>query len=188
MKLNEQELIHLERIMQSLADGIDPTSGITFSDDTILNSDILKKSFLQTSKIFQHLIKSGLSIVPPGKREAYKSPFHIFPDEIDNINLSNEPISISKLTWLINTAVDNPHVKRLKATEITHWLVLQGYLEIKELDDGSTYKIPTEQGTTLGITSEVKTNSKGIEYVLNLYSMHAQKYIVDNINSITGWS
>ena len=51
MKLNEQELIQLERIMQMLSEGKDPTSGIMFSNDTILNSDVLKKAFCQASEI-----------------------------------------------------------------------------------------------------------------------------------------
>ncbi len=187
MKLNEQELIQLERIMQMLSEGKDPTSGIMFSNDTILNSDVLKKAFFQASEIFQHLIRCGAPIVPSGRRGEYKSPFHIFPDEAEKIRLSEESVSISKLTWLINSVVDNPHAKKLKATEITYWLLQNGFLEMKESEEGDIYKIPTERGCALGITSIVKTNSKGIEYALNLYSKDAQTYIVSNINIITGW-
>ena len=187
MKLNEQELIHLERIMQMLSEGKDPTSGIVFSNDTILNSDVLKKSFLQTREIFQYLIRCGAPTVPSGRRGEYKSPFHIFPDEADNIHLSDEPVSISKLTWLINSVVNRPHVKKLKATDITFWLLQNGFLEEKESDDGDTYKTPTERGCALGITSIMKTNSNGIEYALNLYSKDAQKFIVSNINTVTKW-
>ena len=187
MKLNEQELIQLERIMQMLSEGKDPTSGIIFSNDTILNNDVLKKSFSQAREIFQHLLKCGVPFVPSGKRGEYKSPFHIFPNEADKISLSDEPVSISKLTWLINSAVDNPHTKKLKATEITYWLLQNGFLENKESEDGDIYKMPTEQGYALGITSIVKTNSKGMEYALNLYSKDAQMFVVSNINIITGW-
>lgn len=133
------------------------------------------------------MIRCGAPIVPSGRQGEYKSPFHIFPDEADKISLSDEPISISKLTWLINSVVDNPHAKKLKATEITYWLLQNGFLEMKESEDGDIYKIPTERGCALGITSIVKTNSKGIEYALNLYSQDAQKYIVSSINTITGW-
>lgn len=187
MKLNEHELIQLERIMQMLSEGKDPTSGIAFSNDTLLNSDVLKKSFSQASEIFQYLIRCGIPIVPSGRRGEYKSPFHIFPDETEKIRLSEDPISVSKLTWLINSVVDNPHAKKLKATEITYWLLQNGFLETKESEAGDIYKIPTERGCALGITSTVKVNSKGIEYALNLYSKDAQTYIVSNINTITGW-
>jgi len=187
MKLNERELIHLERIMQMLSEGKDPTSGIIFSNDTILNSDVLKRSFSRASEIFQHLIRCGAPTVPSGRRGEYKSPFHIFPDEAEKIRLSDEAVSISKLTWLINSVVDNPHAKKLKATEITFWLLQNGFLETKESKDGDIYKMPTERGCSLGITSIVKTNSKGIEYALNMYSKEAQTYIVSNINTITGW-
>lgn len=187
MKFNEQELIQLERIMQMLSEGKDPTSGIVFSNDTILNSNVLKKSFSQASEIFRHLIRCGSPVVPSGRRGEYKSPFHIFPDEAEKISLSDEPVSISKLTWLINSVVDNPHSKKLKATEITFWLLQNDFLETIESDDGDIYKIPTERGCALGITSIVKTNSRGIKYALNLYSKDAQTYIVSNINSITGW-
>lgn len=187
MKITEQELIQLERIMQMLSEGIDPTSGILFPNDTILNSFSLKKAFTETSEILQYLIQSGATFVTPSGHKAYKMPFHFVDGEDYDIPLSDSPISVSKLTWLINSSVASYDIKKIKATEITYWLVQKGYLQIEISGDNNAYKIPTEKGISLGISSIIKTNSAGLQYSLNLYSIEAQKFILDNINSITGW-
>lgn len=180
MKPNKQKMIHLEGIMHTLAQGKDPTSGVSFPEDTILNNTVLKDAFQEVSEVLKYFIAPDES-----SRKRYKSPFFLSQEASYSIALSDEPISVSKLTWSINAAVNDPSIRRLKATEITYWLTLQGFLELHQADDGNTYKMATEIGTALGISSTIKANSAGSEYALNLYSKEAQMFIIRHINLIT---
>lgn len=171
--------------MQELSNGVDPTSGITFEKDTILNNATLKRAFAATNELLKDLIQSEKTLVS-GK--GYKMQFHLFPSDVERIEVSEAPIPVSKLAFLINNIGNNPEMKRLKATQITFWLTCNGYLRIEDSDAEHPYKIPTEAGSALGISCEIKRNAVGQKYAVNYYSAKAQEYIISNINQITGYS
>ena len=49
--------------------------------------------------------------------------------------------------------------------------------------DGKTSKLPTEQGSNIGISTEVRTGQRG-EYTVVVYNKEAQAFIVDNLEAI----
>ena len=49
--------------------------------------------------------------------------------------------------------------------------------------DGKTTKRPTEQGNSIGISTEVRTGQRG-EYTVVVYNKEAQTFIVDNLEAI----
>lgn len=187
MIIDYKKIENLQGIMYDLSNGIDPTSGMSFQDDTILNNVILKHAFATTSEILKDIIHSGQRRISKTNLP-YKSPFHLFPDEIDNICFSEKPITISKLTYLINEVGQNRCMKKLKATDLTYWLTQQDYLEIVDFDEENPYKKPTQEGAMLGISYEIRTNSRDIQYSVNYYSLSAQQFIVSKINEISGYS
>ena len=118
--------------MESLSHGIDPTSNIEFPDDTILNSNILKLYFSEAAELFA-LLEANIDKVSHlklGNAVSRKIPFHLDPNEIKNIRLSDEPITISRFVFLINETCHHQDMKKLKATQITAWLVAHDYAEI----------------------------------------------------------
>ena len=72
-------------------------------------------------------------------------------------------------------------MKKLKATQITAWLVAHDYLEEIEVNDGDACKTSTEQGQKIGITSFKKQNSRGNEYITNMYNRGAQEFILNTV-------
>ena len=56
MIIDYKKIENLQGIMQDLSNGIDPTSGISFQDDTILNNVVLKHAFATTSEILKDII------------------------------------------------------------------------------------------------------------------------------------
>lgn len=187
MKLDREQLMYLQTIMQELSNGVDPTSGITFEKDTVLNNITLKKAFAATSELLKGLARSEKVFASSKAGEGYKMQFHLFPSDVERIEVSETPITISKLAFLINSVGNNSGMKRLKATQITFWLTCNGYLQIEDSDEEHPYKIPTEAGVALGISYEIKRNAAGVKYAVNYYSPKAQKYIISNINQITGY-
>ena len=187
MIIDYKKIENLQGIMQDLSHGIDPTSGMCFQDDTILNNVVLKHAFATTSEILKDIIHSGPRRVSK-VNSSYKPPFHLFPDEINKICFSDKPITISKLTHLINEVGQDRCMKKLKATDLTYWLTQQGYLEVVDIDEENPYKRPTQEGMALGISYEIRTNSMDIQYSVNFYSLSAQKFIASKINEISGYS
>ena len=70
---------------------------------------------------------------------------------------------------------------QLKATAITSWLMIHGFLKKICLSDGTDCKIATDQGTNIGIITEKKNNANDVEYYINYYNEKAQRFIIDNV-------
>ena len=49
--------------------------------------------------------------------------------------------------------------------------------------DGKTTKVPTAAGNETGITTAIRNNARG-EYTAVVYDINAQRFIVDNIESV----
>lgn len=135
--------------------------------------------------------RSGLPVVrgnidainnlPLRKATNQKLPFHIDNTELENIQLSDTPITISKFVFSINEVYHRQDMKKLKATQITSWLTKQGYLEEIETKDRCICKIATAHGEKIGITSIKKVNSRGEEYITNMYDRDAQKFVLTHV-------
>ena len=97
-------------------------------------------------------------------------------------NFSEIPLTVSNIAEKINLLKENESEIRLKATDITNWLLSINVLEVVVTDTGN-YKLPSEIGIKLGISVE-KRNKNGKKYSIALYNKEAQKFIIDNINAI----
>lgn len=183
MKLDVENIVALQTVMKSLSQGMDPTSNIAFPDDTILNSKILQSYFLDAYEIFDLLRRNidAINNLPLRKAANQKLPFYIDSTELENIQLSDTPITISKFVFSINEIYHRQNMKKLKATQITSWLTEQGYLEEIETRDGCVCKIVTACGEKIGITSMKKVNSRGEEYITNMYDRDAQKFVLTHV-------
>lgn len=176
------DLVKMREYAIALSNGIDPTSGIEIPEDTILNSKQLNTYFRQVSEFLDTTIKLGKNVAM--KKTNGKYDFRITEDNKQNIVISNTPLSISEFTYNINILVNTEYMRKIKVVEITNWLLKNGFLEIISDEDNNDYKIATEKGKSVGITSIQKCSEYGREYPVNLYDSSAQKYIIENINSM----
>ena len=183
MKLDAENMVVLKAVMKSLSEGVDPTSNIAFPDDTILKSKLLQSCFASAYEIFDYLERNVdiINTMPPRKAANQKLPFSIGNDEFQNIQLSDTPITISKFVFFINAVCHRNNMKKLKATQITSWLTAQGYLEEIETKDGCICKSATAHGEKIGITPVKKINSRGEEYITNMYNRDAQEFILSHV-------
>ncbi|MDF2587407.1 MAG: hypothetical protein K0S41_1248 [Anaerocolumna sp.] len=180
----QTDLLRTKSYLDKLATGIDPITNLTFPNDTILNNKQLSSFFHETSNLIKEiLIKNGGEVQKTSVKR--KFPFYITSEQCNEIELSERPIAISKLTYSINAVTNNTNTKKLRATDITSWLLNRGYLKmIYKHDNG--FKTPTDKGKDIGITSTTRINNYDEEYIVNEYSIEAQKYIIANLNAISG--
>lgn len=183
MKFDIENIIVLGTIMKSLSMGVDPTSNTPFPNDTLLNSNLLKNCFKETAEILGFIEKNidAMNDLPHKKVTNQKEPFFIMDHEIKSVPLSDAPITVSKFVFAINEVCKRSEMKKLRATQITSWLMTQGYLEEIASSDGVLCKSATKHGRELGITSVKKTNSRDEEYIINLYNKSAQEFILQQV-------
>ena len=179
--MKQEDLIMLKENLELLASGQDPKTGY-FVEDTILNSAFNKRVLKDAAYIIDQLIKVDFNPTHIDKRK--KLNFYISPEEREKIEISNEPIPISVLTYKINEHVDNTKMKKLKASQITSWLMKEGYLTEFEAEDGKIFKILTSKSAAIGISAQDRKSEYGRTYKVNLYNAQAQCFIIENLDSI----
>lgn len=183
--MNLVDIRRLNDSMDKLAHGIDPITNMKFSEDTILNNRLLQELFNETRDVLQKLL-DGRFIKSDYKRP-HKDIFHIeYTDGLANAIIFKENVTISKFVYRINENIHTDMMKKLRAMEVTGWLVQEGYLEFKN-NDNFDYKVATKQGNSIGITTVIKENANRESYAVNLYDTNAQIFLLKNMNRITGY-
>ena len=117
---------------------------------------------------------------PDGKG---KLPFYISPEQLMGYEYSDTPIAVSEITHRINELVNDDRRKKLKATDITDWLLSIGILKIVEAN-GKQYKLPTYEGVKLGLSTERRDREDGERYYITLYDRKAQGFVIDNLDAV----
>lgn len=170
MHYNFETILKISRALQN---GIDPVTGQKFSEDTVLNSPAIKKYCQDVEEVvrnYQEMVKK--TTAKP------KKPFSIKEDRLREFQYSEVPISLSKICFQINTLRDDG-TKPIRASDMARRLCEEGYLsEITE--DG--HRVPTEEGTRIGISCEERELKDGKRIVVNIYDVRAQKMVIEALN------
>ncbi len=109
-----------------------------------------------------------------------KLPFVITREQLGKFQFSDEPISVSVITFRINSLVTDANRKKLRSSEITDWLILAEMLALVEIS-GNRYKFPTKKGEALGLSVERREAESGELYDVVVYNRAAQEFIIDNL-------
>lgn len=177
-----EKLLELQANVDLLVKGVDPQSKLEIKTDTILTSNYNKRLLSEVSALIDNVMKSNINLSKVDRRTKYL--FFISPDEKAKIPISSSPIAISTFVYTINEHIDSAEMKKLRATQITHWLFKKGYLSEVEHEDGKTFKVLTEKSASIGMSAENKTNAFGRNYDVNLYNANAQKFILDHLDEM----
>lgn len=180
--MNELEIMQRAKMyMDKLANGINPLTDQPASDSDCINQVKISRCFFYVSDVLRRLIENGGII---GKTvKVKKQPFAISHETLKNFRLSDKPIPVSEITARINELIAENVMTKLKSTSITAFLLQSGFLVQTESVDGKNTKNPTEQGNSIGITSEVRVGLYGT-YRVTIYNADAQRFILDNIDAI----
>lgn len=108
--------------------------------------------------------------------------FRISQAQLSGFAFSQTPLSITEIANMISNLNPYTHQVALKPGDLAQWLVYLGLLEMREYN-GKNYKLPTQAGTDIGILVEQKSGMYG-DYPLTLYSVDAQRFIIDNIHGL----
>ena len=99
------------------------------------------------------------------------------------VEVTDEAVTISVIADRINCVLIERGREKISGRRINDWLVAKGYMTLVTQDNKS-FKIPTESGEGLGISSEERL-IRGEQVKVNLFGRNAQEYIVANSVNIT---
>lgn len=163
---------------------------VIFSDATLKDMCIkmptTDSEFLQVSGIgerkrslYGEQFMSVIKEYAPEKK--HTPPFYLTQVETERYEYSEKPISVSEITVRINSLITDENRKKLKATDITEWLLSMGALKVEEVN-GKKCKFPTYDGTKLGLSVERREGKDGERYYVTVYDHKAQQFILDNLS------
>ncbi len=166
--------------LDKLSNGINPITEARVAENDSSKNIRIARCFSYISEILDEVIQNGGYV---GKKPVIqKQKFNLSPEQLTRFRYSETPISVTEITNRINE-LTNDDMTKLKSGSISTFLVENGILEIEELPNNKTRKIPTPQGTIFGITAEVRVGTYG-PYKVNLYNIDAQHCIIDNMDKI----
>ena len=188
-EINQELLDSLKVVRMYFAKKKGVPAFVIFSDATLAEmckvlptteAEFLTVSGVGTNKLEKYG-KAFLRVIKKYKPDKKgRKPFSIKPEKLNDFEYSDEPISVSKIAARINELNKDETRQKLKATDITQWLLDNDYLKATEIN-GKKYKLPTPKGKELGLKSETRVNEDGNWYKIVLYNRNAQEFVIESI-------
>ena len=180
MEKNIEMLVNTQSYLNLLANGRDPVTGNDLPEDTVLNSVQLSRCFNTASGVLQKVIENGGEVRRFMKKQL--PPFTITEEEKAGVELSDEPVQITKFCERINGQIDTEKLRKLKVTAFGKWLLDKGFLTL-DVHKEQKYKKPTELGESIGLTSALRVYGNQ-EYYAMTYNKDAQQFLMDNLDEV----
>lgn len=176
-----ETMIRAESYIRKMADGINPITNEPAADDDMVNNVRITRCLYYVSDILRQVIDNDGVIK---KKSSKKAEFFITDEQRAALTEFDRPAYASELADKINAVTEINNCKKFAAKWVTEYFVSIGLLYI---DDDS--KRATDSGAELGIISEKRRSSyTHREYWVNAYSPEAQRFIIDNIESIVAFA
>ncbi len=174
-----EKIEYAKSFIDKLANGINPLDDTIIKEDDIVNNIRLSRCFFFVSDILRQVIENGGT----NKKKNGKLRFELSTEELAKFPYSNSPIAISEIAKRLNSLINDESMRKISHRDLTNWLLSIDMLFEHSSFDGKTSKRPTEQGSDIGISTEVRTGQRG-EYTVVVYNKEAQTFIVDNLEAI----
>jgi len=173
-----EKMKHAQSYILDLANGVDPISKETMSEDTCLNNVRLSRCFFYVAEVLGQVINNGGHV---GK--GYEAVEFVLTEEFKaRIPISDRPMGITDFVKSINDVAMEFGMKRVPITAFTNWLMENEYL--KENSFGtSKKKIPADKGTGIGIYTREYTTDHGT-FTQVMYNVEAQRFLIESLDVI----
>lgn len=168
--------------IEKLANGIHPLDGTVIPNEDVINDVQLSRCFFYVADVLRQVMELG-EVNPQKRASTKKQAFALSVNARSAVEFSPSPIPVSEIARRINELIDQDTMSKLSYRTITDWLISIELLEESVTGNGQLAKRPTSQGKGLGIFAQTRLGHKG-PYVVVLYPLTAQQFIVDNLDAI----
>lgn len=177
-----EKIAYAKVYIDKLANGINPLDDTPVSEKDIVNNVRLTRCFFFVSDILRQVVENG-GVKSSKKKKDDRLPFSITLEQLSGYRYEPSP-SVTQIVKGINLLIDTTQYKELSYKQVVGFLVDAGVLENVTDASGRTTKRPTELGRSIGVYTESR-HSQNRDYTAVVYSPQAQKFILDNIDSIS---
>ncbi len=179
--MNELEKIaRAQMYVEKLANGVNPLSDEIIDENDVINNVRISRCLFYVSDILKEIVNGK------GKYRAQmpvRAPFVLTDEQAERFEFSKTPLTVSEITKRLNALIDPISVKELKLGVITNWLTEIGMLD-EIMIDNKKRRRPSNNGLSIGISTEQKVSKTGTPYEAVFYNLNAQHFIIDNIGAI----
>lgn len=172
---DQEKLNSVKDWIEKLAKGINPLNNNPVKDDDIINNVHISRCLFYVSKLLDEITYST-------SYEKGKKHFNLSANAAATIPIT-EPNGINNFVKLVNGYIP-AGVKPLSTALVLKWLKLMDFLREVSKEDGHKTNLPTEKGNLIGIKVVVQKNLDGTERQRVVYSIEAQRFILNNIELI----
>ena len=179
-------MTELEKIQRAkmyidkMANGINPIDDTSVKETDIINNVRISRCLFYVSEVLRQVIENNGTI---RKTKTKKLPFHLSDENKKKFVFSSVPIPAREILKQLNELVDLKTCSKLTYTSISNWLISINALRLEKTSDEKNVKRPTKYGQELGISVEKRIGTNGV-YMVVLYNLNAQQFIIDNLEAI----
>lgn len=172
--------------LEKLSCGIDPLTDTPIPKEDVAAAPRMQKCFQYVTGLLTQIIEDRAAVEEKtAEKPQEEAALELSIEEaISLYEYSTYPISISEFLRKLNTLADPSPLGKVRNRDMTQWLLEIGALEEIESLSGKIHKMPTEDGNRLGITTDIRYNTRQEKYTAVLYDKNAQQFLLDNIYAI----
>ena len=176
--MTELEMIQRAKIyMEKLAMGINPLDDSPVPEEELINNVRLSRCFAFSAQML------GRLTVMQNKPAKKRALLYLDYDKRNQFEFSDVPIPVSEISRRLNDLITDERMLRLGSSQITSWLSELELMYSEATPDGKYSRYPTARGKEIGIFVKERTGTQG-PYKVVLYNLEAQKFILDNLDSL----
>ncbi|SOC43242.1 hypothetical protein [Ureibacillus acetophenoni] len=177
MTTDTQKLLESKRLIEKLANGENPLSGIPIHDESFLNNPkILRSFYFLVDHLTTQIEQKTLPPVKPKK-------FVITEEQLESVKLPTGKIGINEFAKAINKVIDPQVSKKLTGQMINKKLKELGILSEMVDEEGKTNTVTNENSEGYGIES-IARSFNGREYQKVVYNEVGKEFLLKNF---MGW-
>lgn len=182
--MTELETIERAKMyLDKMANGIDPITDKPAAETDMINNVRISRCLFFVSDVLRRVLENGGVGRTQREKKPQKPPFALTAEQQARFMPSEHPVTISVLAKNITALAENDELDPLKYTSISEWLTEFGLLQSVVNSNGNNTRRPTERGVSMGITAVDREGPNG-PYISVLYDAEAQRFIMDNIDTI----
>ena len=174
-----EKIQYAKSFIDKLANGINPIDNTEIKEDDVVNNVRLSRCFFYVSDILRQVIENG----GINKKKTGWIQFSLSAEQLSHFSYSDSPIAISEIAKRLNSLITDENMRKITHRDLSNWLLSIGMLYEQNTYDGKTTKYPTEQGISIGLSTETRTGQRGT-YTVTVYSKEAQSFIIDHFDAI----
>ncbi|MGM9791094.1 MAG: hypothetical protein ACI3Y4_01670 [Candidatus Cryptobacteroides sp.] len=169
--MNNDKIKTAKEWIQKMANGINPIDGSIIPSEDIVNNIHISRCLFYVADILDDVIKKSSK-----GRKDYELDFNLNAELKSKVKIFDKT-GIAVFVREINKVIPD-NMRPIRYSKIINWLISNKYLEENEKK-----KIPTDTGKAIGISAGIKEGPNGTYWAVE-YTSSAQRFIIDNINSI----